>query len=614
MSDQETQTDDHAGADKTLASETRLPFATRVRKGFAREASKTAKAGGRLLVISMLMSTVGVVGLQAMMPKAKKVEDGSTFYVSLDRPLTEWSKSDDMPSWAFFIGAKTQSANAVSDAIAEAAADERIERLILDLDGMGGSPLGAARKVRDAVAAFQASGKPVTVYASSYDNAAYLIASAAEERLMHPMGGFEVGRFEIGTLYYGDAFERWGVTVATGKAGRYKSAVEPYLRSSMSDDSRAAAEAFLADRAEGYAELVSHDGAEWGIGGSDADKAVERGYIQRTVEAPDLMSFAFGEPLGDERPFTTLQGYYADKRKPDLCADAMETAGAEGDDARRRLAVITLEGAIVRGASDNGKVGAVTVTEQIEKATRDEHVAGMIVRISSPGGDAVASEMIRSGLEAFRRTGRPVLVSMGSVAASGGYWIATAADEIHLEPTTLTGSIGVFSLRPSASPALAELGLRYDGVSIGEPGRFGGIAEPISDSEERWMQASVERVYDQFTGLVADARGLDVASAPDWAEGRVWGARQAIDLGLADELSSYSETLTQLSDRTGVPAACTVYVKSQSRAGNILAQLLTTVAPMEPPVTIPKELEALARMTGPEAGQVQAFCPTCGTD
>jgi protease-4 len=506
------------------------------------------------------------------------------------------------------------SAASVSTAIEQAAKDKRIERLIVDLDGMAGTDFGPASMIRDAVRAFKAEGKPTSKYATSFDNAQYLIAAAADEILSHPDGSFTAGTIKAGGLYLGGAFERYGVNVITGKAGRYKSAIEPYTRSSMSDDARQSTEQFLSGRlkafeeqtrAAAFASLAFTDEL------SDAEAAKEAGLVDELLDAPALTDFAFGNGDLTDYPFTSLGGYWGAKKKPDLClASSVGKDGNEGAVSAGRIGLVYLEGQIMRGESQPGVIGDVTVAAELRELRRNQDIKALVVRVDSPGGDAVASEIIRSEIAAFKSTGRPVLVSMGSVAASGGYWIASAATEITAEPTTLTGSIGVFSMRTSGAGVLAGLGVTYDGVEIGRSRSYGTIVEPIGKGEEERLQASVDRIYGDFIRLVAEARDLDITTAPDWAEGRVVSAEEAVSLGLVDKTGSLAEVMAEASEVSGVPASCVERGTSRTRAGALIQEILAAVAPGAG-MPIPEEYRPIERMMKPGVS-FWAYCSNCG--
>ena len=584
-----------------------------------KEAGKTAETIFRMGVTSIVLSFVGLLFFSAVIPKPKPIEKGSTLYVEIDRPLSTASPYDGMPQWQFFIGSQTVSATSIAGAIDQAAADRRIERLILDLDGMNGSPLGAAQVIKDAVENFREAGKPASVYATSYDNAQYLIASASDEIMAHPGGSFTAGTMRAGGLYMGDAFERYGVEVITGRAGRYKSAIEPYTRGSMSDEAREATQVFLEGRLAAYQQSTRADGFSNLAFPDDVSEAVaaERaGLIDRTITTPDLMTFAFGNGDLTDFPYATLGAYWGAKKKPDTCQTSYDRWEFEEDprfersDQSSRIGLLYLEGTIVRGDGEQGIIGDVATTQKLEQMIRNTSIEALVIRIDSPGGDAIASEIIRSEIEAFKATGRPVIISMGGLAASGGYWIASIGNTIFAEPTTLTGSIGVFSLRTSGAGVLEGLGVSYDGVQLGADRGFGSVLEPIAAGEQERLQVGVERIYGEFTELVSKARDLDVAGSSDWAEGRVWSANHALDLGLIDRVGTLNDALQLASDLTDIPTSCTFRAKSRSRAGNLLAEVLAVVTP-RPSIPLPDEFRTIQAMMSSDPA-VWAYCANCG--
>ena len=572
--------------------------------------------------VVLLFAFVAVASL--IMPKTKPLDPDTTLYISLDRPLTEWSPFDGAPTLQFLLDAPTLSATSIVDAIESAAADANISRLVLDLDGMEGTGFGPVNRIGEALDKARAAGKQIFAYGSNMDNGQYRLALHADEVLMHPMGRFEAGGFRIGGLYLGEALQRYGVEIAVGQAGAYKSAIEPFTRAGMSPSARVAADDVLGGQSEVFLnETVARrgvsrsqiesalrswrgDAAENGEGAL----AVETGLVDRLVDPPVMMDLAFGPPDHDaEGDMATIAlDRYLSRKHDDECDAAHKLRETPKKERDERIGVLILEGEIRLGDAESGTVGAATAVSQIEGFARDPNNAALVVRLSTPGGDAQASDMIRSALARYRSLGRPVIVSMGTVAASGGYWIATAADKIYAEPTTITGSIGVFSLRPSAAPALEKFGVQWDAVQIGLPRSYGGVVEPIRDRERANMQADVDRVYAQFVSLVAEARDLAEANASNWAEGRVWAAETARALGLVDELGGLSDALAFAEAETGVPASCQARARPLRRSTNLLSFFLPGYAAKLAAYTDVFPITAL------HDGRVQALCLLCDLD
>ncbi len=535
----------------------------------------------RAAVIAVLLLVVTAV----IFPKRGNIEPGSNLYVGIDRPLSETTPFDHMPYLAFLLNPPTLSATMVGEAIRDAGEDPNIAHIIISLDGLAPSDMGVATRLAEAMEAARASGKYVAAYASNFNNASWMAASGADEIFMHPMGRFDAGGFKLGSVYFGDALKRHGVEIIVGKAGAYKSAIEPYTRGRMSEASRKAmtrlataqSDAIIEDfanRANVSAEdMKAKIGAWEGTGLDDAKSALKLGLIDRIVSAPEFMDSAFGSPVdGKTQPWTTFSQYVL-KSRVNRCHADQKRAGFDRNRFKDHIGVVVVEGDIRLGVTSSEQAGAASIVGQIEAFARNKHNKGLLVRIDSPGGDAQAAELIRSSLARYKTLGRPVIVSMGSFAASGGYWIASAGDIIVAEPTTITGSIGVFAMRPSAAGAMARFELAWDGVSAGRTSPFGTLPEAPSSQELIYLNANVQAVYQQFVRLVAEARHLDPETAPQWAEGRVWQAKDAISLGLVDELGGTSKALGILAERSGLPESCAILARPVTSAGTMIGAI-----------------------------------------
>ncbi len=595
--------------------------------------AETIRDMGKWVLRAAMIGVIFFAVTALIIPKPGKITPGSSLFLGIDRPLAETTPFDHMPFLAFLLNSPTISATMAGEAIRDAGEDPNIERIIVSLDGLAPAHMGPAQRLAEAMEAARASGKYVAAYASNFNNAAWIAASGADEIFMHSMGRFDAGGVKAGTVYFGDALKRYGVEMVVGKAGAYKNAIEPFTRGGMSEASRQAmtrlataqseamTEAF-AVRAEISTEEMTSRLAAWdGAGVDDARTALKLGLIDRVVDAPGFMDAAFGSPIaGAQRPWTTFSQYVV-KSRVNRCRDAQKKAGLDRQAYKDHIGVVVVEGEIRLGVTRSEHAGATSIIGQIEAFARSEHNKGLLVRIDSPGGDAQAAELIRSSIARYKSLDRPVVVSMGSLAASGGYWIATAGDVILAEPTTITGSIGVFAMRPSAADAMKRFEIAWDGVSAGRTSPFGTLPEEPSAREEAMLNTDVEAIYGQFTDLVAKARDLDPATAPQWADGRVWQAHDAHARGLIDEIAGVSGALHLLSERTGVPDSCATLARPVTSAGSMLSALTplskieATVAAVQwsleaqrrdalPPMF--KSMDILERMHG-----VNAYCFNC---
>jgi protease-4 len=431
----------------------------------------------------------------------------------------------------------------VIDGFERAASDDRIRMAYVRLDGLQVVGMAHAEAIASAIRRFREAGKQVIAYGSFWDQQAYLIASAADQVYLHPFGQLLLDGFRVENLYFQGLLERLRVNIHVFRAGRYKEFVEPYTRSDMSPEAREVNGALVnalwdrlaaslieqralpADRFERFA--LFPDEALQDTDGDLARLAMEYRFVDELL-TPDQMRSRIVEIVGSdddgEPRGVHLEDYVA------ATDDASEQAVDES-----MVAVLTAEGPIAETGSLQGMVAADALIELIRQARDDESVQAVVLRVNSPGGSAFASELIRQELELLQIGGKPLVVSMGPVAASGGYWIAATADEIIAEPMTITGSIGVFGLFPSFERSLGEIGVRSDGVSsssIGAISPFSGL----SDAAGRVLQASTTDVYNRFLNLVARGREMTTDQVDDLAQGRVWLGVDALDRGLVDAL------------------------------------------------------------------------------
>jgi protease-4 len=442
----------------------------------------------------------------------------------------------------------------VVNALRTAASDGRVKAVALDLDSFAGGGQSALNDVAAAIDVVRKANKPVLAYATGYSDDAYQLASHASEVWLNPMGGVLIAGPGRTNLYYKGLLDKIGVTANVYRVGAYKAAVEPYTRNDMSPESREANQAiagalwenWLQDvqRARPKAQLAAYVGAPAerlvAAGGDMAKAAIAAGLVDKLGDRT-----AFGNRLrelvgtGDEARPGSYHGI-----KYEAWVDANPAGDVGGE-----IGVLTVAGEIVDGEADLGTAGGETIVKTLEKALARRNLKALVVRVDSPGGSVLASERIRQALIAAKGQGLPVVVSMGSVAASGGYWIATPADRIFAEPETITGSIGVFGILPSFEGTLQKLGVGADGVKTtplsGEPDLLRGP----SPETDRIIQLSVENIYRRFLTLVSASRKLPAERVHEIAQGRVWDGGTARQLGLVDEFGSLDSAIAYAARR-----------------------------------------------------------------
>ncbi len=450
----------------------------------------------------------------------------------------------------------------LTDAIDAAARDERIEALVLELDGMTGAGQPTLQELADSIAAFRAAGKKVVASSVGYLQAQYFIAAHADEIYVDPLGFVLIEGYERYRNYYKAALEKLAVDVNVYRVGSYKSAVEPFLRQDMSAEDREASLAYLRVLWDNYRTVVAR------ARGVDADAiaryANEIGALAVSAKG-DLPAVALAAKLVTgiksslevEARVAELVG--KDEESGSFSSvsleDYLRVIRAEQKlhrDKRAKVGVIVASGEILDGEQPPGVIGGETVAALVRDARLDEDVRALVLRIDSPGGSVLASEQIHRELEAFKATNRPLVVSMGDLAASGGYYIAAPADEIWASPATITGSIGIFALFPTLNRTLDKLGVGVDGVgTTALSGEF-RIDRPLGRTASQLLQSIIERGYDDFLRRVAAGRGKSRDEVDPIAQGRVWSGRDAQRIGLVDQIGDFDAAVASAAKRAGL--------------------------------------------------------------
>ena len=431
--------------------------------------------------------------------------------------------------------------------------DAQVKAVVLDLDGFGGGYPASVGEVADALARVRRSGKPVLAYATAYTDAGYRMAAAASEVWVDPMGGALFSGPGGSQLYYKGLIDKLGVNAHIYRVGKYKSFVEPYTRADQSPEAREASQAlystFLASWREGVGRLRPK--AQVTAFQTDPARAVlaANGDIARANLAAGIVDklgdrLAFGKRVAQLAGADSAKGpgaFRTIKYDAYLAARPLPKTGAVG--------VVTVAGDIVDGKAGPGTAAGDTIAKFVSDGLTKGNLKALVVRVDSPGGSVIASETIRQAVLEAKRRGLPVIVSMGGVAASGGYWVATAGDLIFAEPTTITGSIGVFGIIPTFEKTLARIGVTSDGVRTtplsGQPDVFAGTS-PALDTV---VQAGVENAYRGFIGRVAAARHMAPARVNEIAQGRVWDGGTARQLGLVDRFGTLGDAVAEAARR-----------------------------------------------------------------
>ncbi len=439
--------------------------------------------------------------------------------------------------------------------VLEAAAhDPKITSVVLLPDELRAAGLPMLREVAAALERFKASGKPVVAWGSSYDQRQYFLASHANEVFLDPMGHILLEGFGHYRNYYREALDKLGITVNLMRVGTYKSFAEPFVANGPSSAALEADRALYAALWNAYTEAV------------EKARKLPAGSVQQTIDSlPQAMATAHGD-AGK----LALSVHWADGLKTrDELRQLMTAKGAEDSEAKTfrqisfedylarqktgksgdAVAVIVAEGEIRDGKAPAGAVGGLSTAKLIRTARDDDQIKSVVLRVNSPGGSAYASELIRRELELTRAAGKPVVISMSNLAASGGYWMSLSADEVIADPTTVTGSIGVFALFPTADKMMGKIGIHTDGVTTTWLADAQNPLRPLDPRFGALVQSSVNHIYDEFTTKAAAARKTTPQKIDAVAQGRVWTGQQALERGLVDRLGSYGEALQAAATR-----------------------------------------------------------------
>jgi protease-4 len=451
------------------------------------------------------------------------------------------------------------SLHTVLNALEEAANDDRIVGLLLRgniSDISQGSGPATLKEVRDALLAFQASGKPILAYEVDWSEPEYYLASVADTLYINPSGIVEINGFRSETMFYAGALDKYGIDVQVIRAGSYKSAVEPFIRSNNSPENREQLQALLNDLWDEFKEASA---TSRGLKPEDIQSVANTSGLLLPQEAVDTGLFdriAYGdEVLADLRSLTGETDSNDDPtsfRQVSLptYAETVQPETAFGS-ANNRIVVLYAEGEITSGEGGIGVVGSDRLIQELRELRQDETVKAIVLRINSPGGGATPSEMIAHEVKLTRDV-KPVIVSMGSVAASGGYMIASYGNQIFASPNTITGSIGVFGLIANVKELANKNGLTWDVVKTAPFADSSTIARPLTPQELAIGQRMVDETYNNFLDIVADSRPLSREQVAAVAQGHVWSGEDALEIGLVDKLGGLDAAIQAAVEAAGL--------------------------------------------------------------
>ncbi len=504
-----------------------------------------------LVLIFMLLFFGALYALLSSSPNPGGGKGGALL-LSLDGPIVEQPEAVS-PRELLTGGVANSSQYRLSDildALKAAAKDDGIKAVVLDLDAFPGGGLVALTDVAAALDKVRAAKKHVLAYATGYDDSSYLLASHADEVWLDPMGAAYLPGPGGTQPYYKGLIDRLGVNVHVYRVGKFKSFVEPYVLEKASPEARAANQALVGAIWQNWLDNVgkARPKAQLATYVANPMATINAGQVSLAKAALDA---GIVDRLGDRGAFNKRVAELAgsDDDDPDMPFTHSELRDyAAAHPASRNgsaIGIIQVAGSIVDGQAPSGTAGGATIVSLVRKAVASGNYKALVVRVDSPGGSALASEHIRAALAEAKASGLPIVTSMGSVAASGGYWVAMAGSKVFAEPSTITGSIGVFGIIPTFERTLARYGVTTDGIKTtplsGQPDILGGT----NAETDRLIQSGVDDIYGRFLTLVSTSRKLPREKVAEIAQGRVWDGGSARQLGLVDAFGTLDDAVAE---------------------------------------------------------------------
>ncbi len=521
----------------------------------------------------------------------------------------------------------------VLDTIGAAAQDDRIKLMVLDLSKFKGAGLSKLSEIGRALSGFKASGKPVYAFASSYDQSQYYLAAHADHIYLDTtqFGAFSAVYFRgfgVYPTYFKEALDTLKVKVHVFKVGQYKSAVEPYTRNDMSAEAQANTLEWLEKLWAGYREDITRlrgvtaEAFDDSIANWDSHLRTAGGDFALLAETGGFIDKRLSETEFDEE-IASLVGKTDNSYSKiglNTYLSVLRTGELLNPEKADQIAVIVAKGDILDGSQPPGTIGATNLVALISQAREDKAVKALVLRVDSPGGSATASEKIRYELEKTQQAGKPVVVSMSSYAASGGYWISATADRIFAAANTITGSIGIFAIIPTFEDSANALGIYSNGVGTTPLSSALNPMQSLNPILGNVLQQSIEFGYEKFTSLVAKGRHLTSEQVEALAQGRVWTGASALEVGLVDELGGLNESIAAAAELASIDDFSTVYLEEPLSARDmILRELMDNglhiMARLTPQAAYPlfnqvnRGIRELARMNDPRG--IYSQCLNC---
>ena len=585
---------------------------------------------GNLLFLLLIIFFIAI----AFFNSEEDVPDGAALILSPEGNIVEQETDSMLASDIFGDAARQETLlKDVIDVIDFARDDERIEVMVLDLRKMGKAGMSKLQSIGTALDRFRSSGKQIFAFGDYFNQQQYYLAVHADKLYLSPMGVIMLQGFGLYRKYFKTALEKLQIQFHVFKVGTYKSALEPFLRDSMSDYAKEANRAWLSILWDFYKVEVA---SKRGFRPQDLDDFINNTpvYLAKAKGDAALMALNLGlvdelktrdevrqeliERLGQDEDGLTFKqiafDQYLNRIRPDLM---------KSHPARDKVGIIVASGIIMDGEQPSGRIGGDTMADLLVRAREDENVKAVVVRIDSGGGSATASEVISREIELTRQAGKPVYVSMGSIAASGGYWIAAPADQIWATPTTITGSIGIFGAFPTFEKSLKSLGITSDGVGTTKLSDAFDPSRPLNDLLAQSMNQVIEQGYRRFVQRVAEGRNMQPEAVEKIAQGRVWAGITAKELGLVDKIGSLQDAVDAIAKKVNLTDYEISYITQPlttrelliKRLNRLIIGIFAALSPADHPAkrlydtVIDTEIDHVLRANDP-AG-LYAYCLNC---
>ena len=510
------------------------------------------------------------------------------------------------------------------DVLNNAAEDENLSAVYVNVSELG-MYSSSAFKIAEAVRSIRDSGKRVIAYAEQYNNNSYLISSQANEVLINEYGQVSAFGFSRKREYMKDLYKNLKLNYNVFTAGDFKSGPEPYTRDSMSENDKLAWNEFanpmwtkMTDMMEearnlekGTIQNYGDNAWELSVDNPEmAEVALELGLVDMVVSREEIKAYMFKEfPNKDEDKYAFPDSVSIYDYLTKIREDEIENTS------KNKIAVVNVEGAIMTGEVAFGVAGSDTIVDNIQSATQDESIKALVLRVNSPGGDVWASELITNALNEFKETGRPIVASMGDIAASGGVWVTTLSDEIFAEEDTLTGSIGVYGIVPTLDGIYDWAGIKVDGTSSTKAGEW-DERYAMPEYVKNGIQASIDHTYNKFVSKVAENRNMTYEDVLPIAGGRIWAGYKALELGLVDKIGGLDQALKSAAERAGVEDfAVKNYKKPMDPFDVFLNELLENInieINLDPRLKlINSKLEKHLKLIDPDERNILMYCFEC---